>query len=56
VKNGVPAYDYNFLGPQHTSIASSKPLAPGRHTIRFDFAYDDGGNAKGGQGTLFVDS
>jgi arylsulfatase len=54
VKNGVPAYDYNFLGLQRTSIAASKPLPPGKSTIRFDFAYDGGGPAKGGMGTLFV--
>jgi arylsulfatase len=56
VKNGVPAYDYNFLGLQRTSIAASKPLPPGKHTIRFDFAYDGGGPAKGGKGTLLVDN
>jgi arylsulfatase len=55
VKDGVPAYDYNFLGLQRSSITSSKPLAPGKHTIRFDFAYDGGGPAKGGMGTLTVD-
>jgi len=55
VKDGVPAYDYNFLGLQRTSIAATKPLAPGKHTIRFDFAYDGGGPAKGGTGTLTVD-
>ena len=55
VKDGVPAYDYNFLGPQRTSVASSKPLAPGKHTIRYEFAYDGGGPAKGGAGTLLVD-
>ncbi|HEX4884338.1 MAG TPA: sulfatase-like hydrolase/transferase, partial [Casimicrobiaceae bacterium] len=55
VKNGVPAYDYNFLGMQRTSVASSKPLAPGKHVLRFDFAYDGGGPAKGGLGTLLVD-
>ena len=55
VKDGVPAYDYNFLGLQRTSVASSKPLAPGKHTIRYEFAYDGGGPAKGGTGTLLVD-
>ena len=54
VKDGVPAYDYNFLGLQHTSIVSGKPLAPGKATVRFDFAYDGGGPGKGGMGTLFV--
>jgi arylsulfatase len=54
VKDGVPAYDYNFCGLKRTTIASSKPLAPGKSTIKFDFAYDGGGLAKGGQGTLYV--
>ncbi|MGE5770094.1 MAG: arylsulfatase [Betaproteobacteria bacterium] len=54
VKDGVAAYDYNFLGLQRTSIASSKPLAPGKATLRFEFAYDGGGPGKGGTGTLFV--
>jgi arylsulfatase len=55
VKDGVPAYDYNFLGLQRTSVASAKPLVPGKHTIRYEFAYDGGGPAKGGTGKLLVD-
>lgn len=54
VKDGVPAYDYNFLGMQRSSIAASKPLAPGKAMIRFEFAYEGGGMGKGGTGTLFV--
>jgi arylsulfatase len=54
VKDGVPAYDYNFLGLQQTSITSSKNLNPGKSELRFEFAYDGGGPAKGGLGTLFV--
>jgi arylsulfatase len=54
VKDGVPAYDYNFLGLQHTSIVSARKLAPGKAELRFQFDYDGGGPAKGGQGTLFV--
>ena len=30
MKDGVPAYDYNFLGLQRTTIASAKKLAPGK--------------------------
>jgi len=56
VKDGVPAYAYNFLGLQRTTIAAAKPLAPGKSTIRFDFAYDGGGPGKGGMGTLFVNN
>ena len=55
VKGGVPAYDYNFLGLQRFSVASAKKLSPGKHTVVFDFAYDGGGPAKGGNGTLLVD-
>jgi len=55
VKDGVPAYAYNFLGLKQTSIVAGKPLAPGKATVKFDFAYDGGGPGKGGIGTLFVD-
>jgi len=36
-------------------ISSPQTLAPGKHTIRFEFAYDGGGIGKGGIGTLLVD-
>ncbi len=54
VLDGVPAYDYNFLGLQRFTIKSSKPLAPGKSTIKLDFAYDGGGLAKGGLCTLYI--
>jgi arylsulfatase len=54
IKDGVPAYDYNFLGLQRRSIAAAQKLGPGKATIRFEFVYDGGGLGKGGTGTLFV--
>lgn len=54
VKDGVPAYDYNFLGLERFTVTASEPLAPGKSIIRFDFAYDGGGPGKGGLGTLDV--
>jgi hypothetical protein len=36
-------------------IAGADPLPAGKHTIGFDFAYDDGGTGKPGTGTLTVD-
>ena len=36
-------------------MAAKNKLSPGKHTIKFDFAYEGGGLAKGGQGTLYVD-
>jgi arylsulfatase A-like enzyme len=56
VKNGVPAYAYNFLGLMQTTVAGSKPLAAGKSTIRLEFAYDGGGPGKGGMATLFVNN
>jgi arylsulfatase len=55
VKDGIPAYDYNFLGMHRSTVAATKPLAAGKATIRFEFAYDGGGMGKGGDGALFVD-
>jgi arylsulfatase len=55
VKDGVAAYDYNFLGMQRFTVSSSSKLTPGKHTIKFDFAYDGGGLGKGGMGTLYID-
>ncbi len=54
VKDGVPAYDYNFLGLQSYSISATKKLKPGRSSLRFEFDYDGGGMGKGGTGRLFV--
>lgn len=54
VKDGVPAYDYNFLGLERFSVAGKDKLKPGKSTIRFVFDYDGGGLAKGGLGTLYV--
>ncbi|OQZ01398.1 MAG: arylsulfatase [Candidatus Brocadia sp. UTAMX1] len=54
VKDGRPAYDYNWLGMKRSSIAATQPLAPGKAIIKFDFAYDGSGLGKGGTGTIFV--
>ena len=48
VKDGKPAYDYNFLGMQRFTVAANEIASspPGKSTIRFDFAYDGGGAGK----------
>jgi arylsulfatase len=56
VKDGVPAYDYNFLGLERYTVAGSEKLSPGQHTIRFEFDYDGEGLGKGGTGILYVDN
>jgi arylsulfatase A-like enzyme len=55
LKGGKPAYTYNFLGLQRTTIQASQALPPGKSTVRFEFAYDGGGLGKGGTATLFAD-
>ncbi len=54
VKDGVPAYDYNFLGLERFTVAATEPLKPGKSSLRFEFTYDGGGPGKGGTGTLYV--
>lgn len=54
IKDGKPAYTYNFLGLQRTTIAAEKALPAGKSSVRFEFVYDGGGPGKGGTGTLFV--
>ncbi len=53
-KNGVVAYDYNFLGMERYTVASTEKLKPGKNVIKMEFAYDGGGPGKGGLATLFV--
>ena len=54
LKNGKPAYTYNFLGLKRFTIAARNPVPAGKATIRYEFAYDGGGLGKGGLGTIFV--
>ena len=54
VKDDRPIYHYNFLGKNRFTVAATKPLAPGKATVVFNFAYDGGGAGKGGLGTLFI--
>lgn len=55
VIDGTLAYDYNFLGINRYTIESNQKLTPGKHTVKFDFAYDGGGPGKGGLGILYID-
>jgi hypothetical protein len=54
VKDGVPGYHYNFLGLQQFPVVATEKLPAGKSTIRFEFAYDDGGLGKGGTAALFI--
>ncbi len=54
LKNGKPAFSYNFLGLESTDIMATQALTPGKYTLEYDFAYDGGGPGKGGTGTIKV--
>jgi arylsulfatase A-like enzyme len=54
VKNGKPAFSYNYLGMESTQIISSQALKPGNYLLVYDFKYDGGGMGKGGIGTITV--
>ncbi len=54
IKNGKPAFSYNYLGMESTQILSSQTLKPGNYQLVYDFTYEGGGMGKGGLGTLMV--
>jgi arylsulfatase len=54
VKDGKPAYTYNFLGLARYSVTSPQALPAGAVTVSLDFTYDGGGPGKGGKATLHV--
>jgi arylsulfatase len=54
VKDGRPAYAYNWLGRETIRVLGAQRLPEGPVTIRIEFAYDGGGRGKGGTATLSV--
>ena len=54
LKDGKPAYCYNFLGLQEYKVAATQAMAAGKATIRMNFDYDGGGIGKGGTATILV--
>jgi len=54
LKDGKPAFSYNYLGMESTQIIAAQPLKPGNYKLVYDFKYDGGGMGKGGVGTILV--
>ena len=52
---GKPVFLYNLLDLERFRWEGQDALAPGKHTIVFDFKYDGPGFGKGGTGVLKVD-
>ena len=57
IRDGKPEFDYAFSNQKKDKyrVASNIKLAPGKHTLKFDFKYDGPGFGKAGTGTLSVD-
>ena len=55
MKNGKVHHDYNYFGLNHTNIASSKTLSPGKHVIMYEFVVDAPKPGSGGKCILSVD-
>jgi arylsulfatase len=47
MKGGRVSHVYNFGGLQRWTVTSPESLAPGKHTVLYDFVYDGGGAGKG---------
>jgi hypothetical protein len=54
MKDGKPAYTYNFLGLARYTVTAPEALPAGPATVVLDFAYDGGGAGKGGKATMLV--
>jgi arylsulfatase len=55
MKSGRIVHDYNFFGLSHTKVASKSALAPGAHTIVYEFIPDEPKPGTGGKSILSVD-
>ena len=54
LRDGKPAYEYNWLGLKRYVVESPDALPEGKATVKLDFTYDGGGPGKGGLAKLSV--
>jgi arylsulfatase len=54
-KGGKVHHEYNWFALERTNIASAAALAPGRHTIVYEFIPDEAKHGTGGKSILTVD-
>jgi hypothetical protein len=52
---GRPVFTWNLIQLERVKWQGKEALAPGKHTLAFDWKYDGPGLGKGGTGTLKVD-
>ena len=54
VKDGKPAYTYNWVGLKEYTVNANAALPAGKSTVKVEFAYDGNGRGKGGTATIFI--
>jgi len=54
LKDGKPHHEYNWFAIERTNIAGSEALAPGKHTIGYEFIPDAAKPGTGGKSILFI--
>jgi arylsulfatase len=55
MKDGKPHHEYNYFGLEWTDVAGADALAPGKHTIGYEFIPDEAKPGTGGKSILSVD-
>jgi arylsulfatase len=55
MKDGKVRHEYNYFGLEHTNVASKSALAPGRHTIVYEFIPDEAKPGTSGRSVLSID-
>jgi hypothetical protein len=55
MKDGKPHHEYNFFAVERTNVAGDSALAPGKHTIAYEFIPDAAKPGTGGKSILSVD-
>ena len=54
-KNGRVHHEYNWFGLERTNVASRTALAPGKHTVVYEFIPDSAQPGAGGKSLLTID-
>jgi arylsulfatase len=54
MKEGKPAYTYNFLGLEKFTVPGSEAIPAGKATVQFTFTSDAGKPGAGGRGAISV--
>ena len=55
MKDGRVHHEYNYFGLERTNVASTPALAPGRHTIVYEFIPDEATPGTGGKSIITID-